>query len=511
MIVYIIFIFFLCFFTLYYVKSLHNEGVNKWVIPFAFCLKVSAGFIFIYIYSEIYGEGDLSGDAGDFMYESKILNNVFYESPIDYLKFIFGFDDLHATNHYLQEAKHWGAGDQAIINDNRNILKFHSILHFLSFGKASIHMIIMCFLSTIGLIQLVKGIKHFTKLKPVFTFLTFLLLPSLLFWGSGLLKEPFIIIGIGLFVRGVFYLGGTLKKTLLITLGVIFFIGFKPYILLCLIPSIGFYQLFKLLPRFKIIGSLVILSGTLTLLIFAFPMKTNFIIQLLSRKQYDFKNIGKGGVYMEHGENFYYILPEKFDQLLISETEVSKLQNITPDIMAQVNEGKFIALKDTVHVTIINHGGFEEPFDTLLAPEKRHTISYINYKSEGLIDVTLINNSGLQLIRNSGEALVNTLFRPFPTDSGGKLIIQSLIEIWGIYIILIFAFVCRRRLTVNEKGIMISTILFILSLSLLIGWVTPVLGAIVRYKFPVLMAILFISLIIYKVPKGLSETREPLI
>lgn len=506
MIIYTLFIFLLCFFTFYHVKTLRIDGINKWVIPFGFSFKVLAGFIFIYIYSEIYGGGNLSGDAGDFMFESKILYNVFYQSPLDYFKFLFGFDDLSLSSKYLSETHHWGAGKQSIINDNRNILRVHSIFHFFSFGIASIHMIIICFLSTIGLIQLVKGIKQLTVLNPLYIFLLFLFLPSLLFWGSGLLKEPFMILGVGLFFRGLLYNEKIVKKIFLLVVGLVLLLGFKPYILLCLIPSISFYVLYKVIPKFKLIGPLLILSVTLFIFSFAFPVKRNFIIQLLSRKQYDFNNIGRGGVFLQHGINFYYLLPDQFNQLLIAQTIDGELSELTPEKMAQVNEGKFIVLKDTLKATIINHGGFGEPKDTIMYPDNvRRTISYINYRSEGLIDVTLINNSGLQLTLNSFEAIVNSLFRPFPLDPGGKLIYQSMLEVWGIYLLLIFAFLNRKKLAQKEKALIIAIILFIISLALLIGWVTPVLGAIVRYRFPALMGILIISLIVIKVPKRLSK------
>jgi hypothetical protein len=480
--------------------------VNDWILPFAFSLKVVAGFIFIYIYSEIYGIGDLSGDAGDFMTESKLLNNVFYQSPFHYIKFLLGFDDINLSAQYLSEANHWGAGKQSIINDNRNILRVHSLFHFFSFGLASIHMILICFLSTIGLIQLTKAISHLSELKPVFIFLLLLLFPSFLFWGSGLLKEPFMILGLGFFLRGVFYDGKKIKRILFLALGMMLLVGFKPYILLCLIPSIAFYAIYKSVPKYKLIAPIMIISGVIFVLLFLFSSKRDFAIQLLSKKQYDFNNIGTGGVFLNYGANFYYLQPEQFDQLMIAQTADGEMCDITPELMAQVNEGKFIMLKDTLNAKIINHGGFGEPRDTIMLPDNiRHTIAYINYRSEGLIDVTLINDSGKQLAINSIEALINSLFRPFPSNPGGKLKLQSMLEIWGMYLFLLFAFIRKKALSQNEKALIISILLFIISLSLLIGWVTPVIGAIVRYRFPALLGVLIIAIIIIKTPKRFSK------
>lgn len=501
MLFYTLLIFLLCFFTFLGVKSGRIDGVNKWIIPLAFSLKVIVGFSFLYIYTEIYGNGKLSGDAGNFMFESKLLNDVFFQSPLDYFKFIFGFDNLEMASQYLEETKLWGAGKQSIINDSRNIIRVHSLLHFISLGISSIHMIIICSISTIGLVQLVKGIKELTTLKSILTFLIFLLLPSLLFWSSSILKEPFMLVGLGLFVRGLFYKGTILKKSLFLFSGGIILLGFKPYILLCLLPAIAFYLIYNRLPKLKLIGTSLIFIATIPLLLLLFPVKRDFAIQLLSRKQYDFNNIGNGGVFLEYGENFFYFLPEQFNQLKISTTKNSELLDLTPDIIAEVNEGKFIALKDTMRSTIINHGGFGEPRDTILYPDsKRYLVTYLNNRSDGIIDVTMINESGIQLIKNIPEVLMNSLFRPFFNDAGGALKYPSIIEVWGTFLFLLIAIFCSRKLNHTEKGIIGAIVIFIVSLSLLIGWVTPVIGAIVRYRFPVLMGIILIALIIIKVP-----------
>lgn len=41
-------------------------------MPIAFALKVFSGMFFLYVYTYLYGNGNLSADAGDFMRESKM-------------------------------------------------------------------------------------------------------------------------------------------------------------------------------------------------------------------------------------------------------------------------------------------------------------------------------------------------------------------------------------------------------------------------------------------------------
>jgi hypothetical protein len=61
-----------------------------------------------------------------------------------------------------------------------------------------------------------------------------------------------------------------------------------------------------------------------------------------------------------------------------------------------------------------------------------------------------------------------------------------------------FAFWKRRKLQLPEKRILIYLSIFSVMTLLLIGWTTPVIGAIVRYRFPVQLATVIGLLIILK-------------
>src|SRR5690606_17670490 len=102
-----------------------------------------------------------------------------------------------------------------------------------------------------------------------------------------------------------------------------------------------------------------------------------------------------------------------------------------------------------------------------------------NRRSDGYIGVTLINNSFTQLLKNIPEALSNVLLRPFINDPGSWLKYPAILELILLYLFIIYAFLHRKKLTSNEVGLLIAAIIFIIGLSLIIGWVTPVLGAIV--------------------------------
>ena len=148
-----------------------------WLLPCGFLIKVAVGLYFLYIYTQVYGKGTLSADAGAFMSESKILNQVFYNSPLDYFKLLSGIGNNHElVLKHLSETSHWDAGAQAFISDNRNVIRVHSIIHFISLGNPTIHVIIMNFISILAIKQLFLTVKAKTQIKSILIFTSLILI-----------------------------------------------------------------------------------------------------------------------------------------------------------------------------------------------------------------------------------------------------------------------------------------------------------------------------------------------
>lgn len=478
---------FLCFVALFrYVKLLNLNTINPWVMPLAYTVKVAVGFYFLYVYTAVYGNGSLSADAGAFMSESKILNNVFYTSPVDYIQLLTGLGNQDSlVELYLKDTSHWASGAQAIISDNRNIMRVHSVIHFISFGDSAIHVLVMCFFSLLGIKHLFLGIKHHTALSSTSLFLLLLLFPSVLFWTSGILKEPLMILGIGLFVRGIMGKNTSRNKWLFILSGGLLLLAFKPYVLFCMLPALVYYLFYRIIPRYKAVLAFLALFVLSTSAAFIFKDQRQKIVHLLSRKQYDFKNVGKGGLHAQSDDCFYFFKPYQIPELII--------------------EGDSVSIDQEMDVLIHMHGSIEAPEPVHLYPTGEKWLIYFrNDRSEGFIHTTMINDSFTQLILNTPEALLNSLFRPYFFDPGSWLKYPAMIEIVLLYFFLIFAFVKRKKLPIEERGLFWSIVVFVIGLALTIGWVTPVLGAIVRYRIPCFIGILILALLMYQ-PRKKSD------
>jgi hypothetical protein len=470
-----IFLLFALFFR--FIPQLRIGGLNDWTQSLGYAIKVGAGFYFIYIYTAVYGSGALSADAGAFMEESLILNDVFWNAPADYFRLLIGWDPNDGLMFkHLAETSHWDAGAQAILSDNRNILRVHSIIHFFSFNSVDIHLLVMCAISLIGVKQFYLAIKDHTKIADKYVYAAILVFPSVLFWTSSILKEPLMFLGLGLFVRGILQMNiGRIKRTFILTSGLLLLLAFKPYVLICLVPSLVFYWVYTLIPKWKVAISIGIISLIGISATFLMPRQRSKFVHILSYKQYDFNNVGKGGLHALSDSCFYFFEQEQIDDLIIV--------------------GDSVWIDKTINAHVIYPGSIDGPIPKTLIPSGQKWLIYFrNDKSDGFIETTMINDSFKRLIFNIPEALLNSLLRPYPTDPGSWLKYPAMIEVFVLMLFMLIAILKMRPLTEFEKGLVWSALLFTFILALMIGWVTPVLGAIVRYRIPAFIALLVVGM-----------------
>lgn len=485
MILYIVFFFLLLITTLRFVPVFRLPDASPWVMPLGFVLKVLVGCFFLYVYAYHYGVGELTADSSEFMRDSSILNSVFYESPGAYFRFLFGFDDRALLFEYLSDTTQWDADSSKWFNDSRNILRLHSLIHFVSFGEVFIHLMVISFISLMGLRLLTISLLPFVKLSSSVVFLAFLLMPNVLFWSSGILKEPLIIFSIGLFMYTVLGSFKPIKRTLLLLLSAVCMVGIKPYILLCIIPAVFVYFLFGWIKDTRIAVAVlaVMITGVLLSLLTS-PMKP--VVDKLSSQQFDFINIGKGGVYARADTCVYIIYGADMPYVEINETDSTVF--LTKEVVGDyVKPG---ARKDKKRCTIYPN-------------EKPWKMIYDGEFSGSYIEITPIEESPETLLASIPDAVNNVLFRPYPGDPPkSKFKCLSIIDGWGL-LLLFLTVVCFFRRTVSRKELhlIIALCVFSFILILLIGWTTPVIGAIVRYKVPVQLAMMCMTLIVFNPKK----------
>lgn len=482
-------VFLLC---LKYFKIFQIGSLPKWVVPVGFSFKVFIGVVFLSIYLHPNTNNNVPSDTMRFMDESKILNNVFYKSPKDYFSLLFGLHEYPELIHkYLSNTFLWDAGSYTLVNDSRNIIRLNSLLHFISFGSPFIHTLFICLIGVFGTKQIYLSFERFTLLDNKLLFFSLILTPSVIFWTSGILKEPFLFLGIALFVRALLF-PDPLKKKLIITLiSLILLLSFKPYNLICLLPSLLFsfysFTLFKTSYFKPIIATIL----TIIILISLFPQQRNKAVKYLSKKQLDFDHIGKGGIYTGYNDSsILYFQMKDYGNIDVN-----------------MSDSSLYVTHKTEAIVISRRQKFKK-FATFLDSSKNKSYHVIYNVGGALsyIKTTPIDNSLPQLIKNIPEALINSLLRPFPLDPGSSIKYLAMIEIWGVYMLLIIAIVYRRRTTYPVNKLIIGILFFVISLSIIIGLTTPVLGAIFRYRFLSILGVILISVLLID-PKKIGASK----
>ena len=212
------------------------------------------------------------------------------------------------------------------------------------------------------------------------------------------------------------------------------------------------------------------------------PEKVN-IVEKISYKQKDLMNIGEGGVFFITDTSFC-----KFDHRYFEHFDT--LRGIITVNKKTAGEYKLFGKKEF------------KPF-IIEASEKKYELYMVLAPSNSYFDVTEIKYSGLRMIATIPECLLNTLVRPFPFDNGGPLKHLSFLQNI-LFLTFVFWAIRKRKITTNQEKYFIYVLLSAaLVILLLIGWTTPIFGAIVRYKVPAEIFIL-ISLFILLKPKKIQ-------
>lgn len=473
-------------------KFFLTPGLHPWILPAVFALKCGAGLLFLQIYIFQHENPELKNDAGAFYHEAQILNSVYDESPSDYFKLLSSIGATEALSEkYLGETNHWDSGKQAVFHDNRNIIRVHAIISYISFGSIVVHMLIFSLISLIGIFLLFLALKRHSVLKPWVIIALLTLLPNLLFFSSGILKEPIIIFGIGSLAFGL--IGKTKKdapllglkrknkRILFILLGLIALLLFKPYIFIILLAAGLVFLIYSIVPKRKLLSALGISTVLGMIVLFSFPSILQTATHFMSRKQFDFSNVGRGGLHVrsEPDSCYYYFTPEQFSNLTI--------------------EGDSVWLKNDIDACKVTHGDLVPPTPIHLKPNQRAwRVHFDHPKANSFIEISPIDDKPIRLLTSAPQALFNALIRPLPNDPGGKLKHIAFLETLLLFGLITWTILRHKKISSKERGFILSVVVFCILLALLIGWTTPVLGAIHRYRLPIQLAMICCVIIAWK-------------
>lgn len=461
----------------WFVWKFKTDGLSRTDLLIGWGIKVLFGVLFMIIHTKIYGVGQITVDWEEYMDDSVTLNQVAYQSFGDYLRFLFGTNSEAEVAQYLAKTNHWSAGDLDLMNDSRNVLRINSLIVFISRGNVYIHILIFSFFSFIGLREIFNAFKDKVYFNRRWFWFALFLFPTLNFWTGSVLKEPLMILGFAFILNAL--LGNLPLKSRLwrVVLGFALMLGFKPYVLGCLLLSFPVFLLGKWVFRKRVLLAPLTVLVVVVLIFAGFSGLRKAVTHRLTRMQFDFINVGRGGLHAYADSCFYYFRTDQFADLEFSEKGVQVKRGLT-------------AKKVTF--------GMSYPFhDIRLRPgQGPWDVVFIGEPCGSYIELTPIGNDFGQLVKNIPEAVSNAAFRPTFLDPGGKLKIISFLETIGLFGLLVFGLWYNRKYrTAEERNLLVFLVTFSLVLLVLIGWTTPILGAIVRYRMPAYLALFLIACI----------------
>ncbi len=278
-------------------KYFKTAGFSTQSLQFAFVLKVFCGAALFLLYTYYY---PVRRDADTFKYfdDSKYLYEALWTKPGDFFKMLFGIDcenEYFKSMYYVKMNNWYRSYDNALLNDNRLVIRINAIFRIVSFGNYHVHSLLLNFLAFIGSFSLARLFLVYTKSKWK-TYLAVFLIPSVVFWSSGILKEAVLLFALGLFVWNFHKL--MLEKWQWKRIPILFFLlaillVMKLYVFVAFIPAIIGWWISQHTKRTILVYSITAICGVLAgyLLSWIYP-GLNFL-EIIADKQRDFINLSK--------------------------------------------------------------------------------------------------------------------------------------------------------------------------------------------------------------------------
>ena len=274
------------------------EGISKRSLSIIFLLKIICGTALWAIYT-FYYTNRATADIYKYFDASKIMFDALKTNPTHFLKMLSGIgNNTPEFLPYYDKMNYWSRQiESSIYNDSHTIIRFNTLLRFFSLGYYHVHTVFICFLSLTGLTAIYKTFYPVLNDKKSELFFVIFLLPSVLFWGSGVLKEGLILFTLGMFV---YFFGQLFKiKAVLICLlaGLLLALS-KFYVWITIMPGLlfllwvnkssGRHTALKFVIVFALLGFLGLNIDKFTSI--QSPLVT------LSQKQIEFNKLANGTV-----------------------------------------------------------------------------------------------------------------------------------------------------------------------------------------------------------------------
>lgn len=443
------------------------EGLPKWTTQIVFLVKILAGTALWYIYTYYYTDRN-NADIWKYFDDSAILYSALNNSVPDYLRMLTGFGDgdPRISETYYQHMDFWYQQfDSPFFNDGRTLIRFNALLRLFSFGNFHVHTVLFNFVSLIGLCWIWRIIYHALGKKSWLAAGLVFGLPSVLFWGSGVLKEGLLWFAIGGLLWMIMLSKRHISIRILLSISFAILIALtRLYVLAALIPALVGWILVKRqfvrpwLAILTVIGSI----GLLALLMHNLTTRAD-PFKMMALKRNDFINLARGGTYLHDYARVAHLTPEHH-------TDLIRLTDSTAQIRKGSNFRYWLANTDFMDTIWVKNYNDTTVWHILSDMPAANTLMKVHYLKPTLSS----------FLTYAPTALIDCTFRPWPWEGFHLPLLPSALETLLLFILILLLFF--RYQSSPDTPFTVFALLFVFFIFIVTGFTTPVLGAMVRYK-----------------------------
>lgn len=222
-----------------------NHPDDKRYYYLGLTVKLFGALFTVWLYAYYYG----TGDSLFYFRRSLRITQWIIDHPDDFFKLIvFSPDPQNDYEAYMMY--YWNGGDKA---SNYMPTRFSAFFNFITFNSYVANALLFSALSYVGIWQLYRLFRDETGLPRKQVAIAFLFIPSVFFWGSGLLKDTisFGFMGLLIYTSHKVIIRQILRPLYIVVLILSFLIvgTTKAYILMAIMPALFIWKAFEVRKR----------------------------------------------------------------------------------------------------------------------------------------------------------------------------------------------------------------------------------------------------------------------
>lgn len=172
-------------------------GTSQQWFTFYFLLKVASGVLLTLIYTYYYTDQQ-KADIYRYFNDSRVISPLLFSNPSAWFSIMTGVGiENPSVFQYLVHTHYFSHPGHDIVTNNTFIIRVNVLLNYLSVSNIYINTLLINWISFLSLTLLYKTLRPYFSSFETLLQLPLFLLPSVVFWSSGLLKEALLFACIG--------------------------------------------------------------------------------------------------------------------------------------------------------------------------------------------------------------------------------------------------------------------------------------------------------------------------